>query len=250
MLRSVGRSALKLWPFVLVIVLWQAWVSLGDVQRIVAPAPMEVARDIWSAPGTYLTNAAITIAYSIAGLILGLAVGTIIAMLCWFSSLLRGLLTPGSILLQSVPLIAIVPIMAVILGFEPKTVVGIAALLTFFPTFVFVTSGLRVTPSGSEDLFRVLGSSRGTMLRRLAFPSAVPNLLTAVRLCASIVIIAAIIGESLMGLDGLGRLFSQSFQLFDTPRAWGASMFIVVLSVAAYSISSALERRIRRSWSL
>ena len=74
--------------------------------------------------------------------------------------------------------------------------------------------------------------------------------LTAVRLCASIVIIAAIIGESLMGLDGLGRLFSQSFQLFDTPRAGGASMLIVVLSVAAYSVSSALERRIRRSWSL
>ena len=250
MLRSIGRGALKLWPFVLVVVAWQLWVSLGDVQRIVAPQPLEVARDIWAAPGTYLSNAAFTVAYSIAGLMLGLAAGTLIAMLCWFSSLLRGLLTPGSILLQSVPLIAIVPIMAVILGFEPQTVVGIAALLTFFPTFVFVSSGLRVTPSGSEDLFRVLGSSQGTTLRRLAFPSAVPNLLTAVRLCASIVIIAAIIGESLMGLDGLGLLFSQSFQLFNTPRAWGASIFIVVLSVIAYSASSGLERRIRRRWTL
>jgi len=250
MLRTIGRGALKLWPFVLVIVAWQAWVSLGDVERIVAPRPLEVARDIWSEPGLYASNAAYTIVYSIAGLLLGLAVGTIIAMLCWFSSLLRGLLTPGSILLQSVPLLAIVPIMAVVLGYEPKTVVSIAALLTFFPTFVFVSSGLRVTPSGSEDLFRVLGSSQGTTLRRLALPSAVPNLLTAVRLCASIVIIAAIIGESLMGLDGLGLLFSQSFQLFDTPRAWGASLLIVVLSVIAYSVSSAFERRIRRRWSL
>ncbi len=164
MLRGVGRAALKLWPFVLVIALWQAWVSLGDVERIVAPTPLEVARDIWSAPGLYASDAALTVVYSIAGLVLGLAVGITIAVLCWFSSLLRGLLTPGSVLLQSVPLIAIVPIMAVILGYEPRTVVGIAALLTFFPTFVFVTSGLRTTPTGSEDLFRVLGSSRATML--------------------------------------------------------------------------------------
>jgi NitT/TauT family transport system permease protein len=188
--------------------------------------------------------------YSTAGLLLGLGVGSLTAVLCWFSPLLRGLLTPGAILLQSVPLVAVVPIMALILGYEPRTVVGIASLLTFFPSFVFVSSGMRATPSGSEDLFAVLGAPRRTVLRRLALPSAVPNLLTALRLCASIVIIAAIIGESLMGIDGLGRMFSQAFQLFDTPKAWGASLMIVTLSVLAYTGSGAVERRTRDRWSL
>jgi ABC-type nitrate/sulfonate/bicarbonate transport system permease component len=248
--RWVGHVALRVWPFVLVIVAWQAWVSFGHIQRIVAPTPSDVARDIWSQPAVYLTNAAHTVVYSIIGLTLGLLVGGVIAVLCWFSSVLRGLLTPGSILLQSVPLVAVVPIMALILGYEPTTVVGIAALLTFFPTFVFVSSGLRATPSGSEDLFTVLGASRWITLRRLALPSAVPNFMTALRICASIVIIAAIIGESLMGIDGLGRMFSRAFQLFDTPQAWGASLMIVVLSVAAYSVSGAVERRTRQRWSL
>jgi putative hydroxymethylpyrimidine transport system permease protein len=248
--RWVGSAALKLWPFVLVIAVWQAWVTLGDVERIVAPTPLDVARDVWSQPGVYLSNIARTVLYSISGLALGLAVGLLIAVLCWYAPLLRCLLTPGSILLQSVPLVAVVPIMALVLGYEPRTVVGVTSLLTFFPTFVFATSGLRATPSGSEDLFGVLGASRGTVLRRLALPSAVPNLLTALRLCASIVIIAAIIGESFMGLDGLGTMFSQSFQLFDTPKAWGASLMIVILSVLAYSVTGAIERRTRRRWSL
>lgn len=248
--RAIGSIALKIWPFVLVVVAWQAWVSLGHVQQIVAPTPSEVARDIWSQPGLYVSNTARTVVYSIIGLTLGLLVGALIAVACWFSSVLRGLLTPGSILLQSVPLVAVVPIMALVLGYEPKTVVGIAALLTFFPTFVFVTSGLRATPNGSDDLFTVLGASRWMTLRRLALPSAVPNFMTALRICASIVIIAAIIGESVMGIDGLGRMFSQSFQLFDTPQAWGASLMIVVLSVVAYSVSGAIERRTRQRWSL
>ena len=250
MLRWLGRVALKIWPFVLVIVVWQAWVTLGHVERIVAPSPLEVARDIWSQPGVYLSNIGLTVVYSISGLTLGLVVGSLTAVLCWSSPLLRGLLTPGSVLLQSVPLVAVVPIMALILGYEPRTVVGIASLLTFFPTFVFVSSGLRATPTGSEDLFGVLGASRRSTLLRLALPSAVPNFLTALRLCASIVIIAAIIGESFMGLDGLGTMFSQAFQVFDTPKAWGASLMIVVLSVLAYGVSGAIERRMRRRWSL
>lgn len=250
MARKVLRSVLKVWPIVLVFGAWQAWVTLGHVQRIVAPTPMEVARDIWSQPSVYLANTARTAAYSISGLALGLLVGAVIAGLCWFSPLLRGLLTPGSVLLQSVPLVAVVPIMALVLGYEPRTVIGIAALLTFFPTFVLVSSGLRATPTGSEDLFQVLGATKGTVLRRLALQSAVPNFLTALRLCASIVIIAAIIGESVMGVDGLGRMFSQSFQLFDTPKAWGASLMIVTLSVVAYGVSGAVERRTKRRWSI
>ena len=161
MVRGIGRVALKVWPFVLVIALWQSWVSLGHVQRIVAPTPWEVVQDIWSQPAAYLTNIARTVLYSIIGLTLGLVVGALIAVLCWFSSVLKGLLTPGSVLLQSVPLVAVVPIMALVFGYEPRTVVGIASLLTFFPTFVFVSSGLRATPSGSEDLFGVLGASSG-----------------------------------------------------------------------------------------
>jgi ABC-type nitrate/sulfonate/bicarbonate transport system permease component len=248
--RLLGNIAHRLWPFALVIAAWQAWITLGGIQVIVAPAPLDVARSIWSQPAVYAENTVWTVVYSVCGLALGMAVGSLIALLCWFSSLLRGLLTPATILLQSVPIVAVVPIMALLFGYEPRTVVGAASLLTFFPTFVFVSSGLRATPSGSDDLFRAMGASRGTQLRRLAVPSAVPNLLIALRLNASIAIIAAIIGEYLMGQIGLGKLFAQSFQMFDTPVAWGASVIIVALSVIAYSLSSGLERRSRPRWTL
>jgi len=250
LLRSIGRAVWNLWPFVLVVLLWQAWITLGDVQRIVAPPPLDVAKDIVEQPGTYAENTGWTLIYSIAGLALGMTVGGSIALLCWFSSILRSLLTPSTILLQSVPLVAIVPIMALIFGYAPKTVVGVAALLTFFPTFVFVSSGLRATPDGADDLFTALGASRWTRLYRLALPSAMPNFLVVLRLNASIAIIAAIIGEYVMGQAGLGRMFAQAFQKFDTPQAWGAALVIVVLSVIAFGISSSIERRSRPRWTM
>jgi ABC-type nitrate/sulfonate/bicarbonate transport system permease component len=249
-LRAIGRVALRLWPFVLVIVLWQTWITMGHVERIVAPTPSEVLHDIWLQPAVYLKNTAWTLLYAMSGLALGMTVGSGLALLCWFSPLLRGLLTPGTILLQSVPVVAIVPIMALIFGYAPQTVVGVAALLTFFPTFVFVSTGMRASPNGSDDLFSVLGASRGTRLRRLAAPAAIPNFLIALRLNASIAIIAAIIGEYLMGQSGLGHMFAQSFQMFDTPQAWGASLVIVALSVVAYGVSSSIERRTRPRWTV
>ena len=87
-------------------------------------------------------------------------------------------------------------------------------IITFFPSFVFTTAGLRDLPHGSQDLFSVLGASRRATLRRLALPAAVPNMAIALRLAAAHAILAAMIAEFLMGTTGLGYLFAVTKQEF------------------------------------
>ena len=102
-------------------------------------------------------------------------------------------------------------------------------------------SGLRATPPGAEAVFDALGSSRAARLVRLALPSAVPNLLVALRIAAANSILAALVAEYLIGAFGLGRLFADAQSQFLTSRSWSASLVATVLSVAAYAAARRLE---------
>ena len=111
-----------------------------------------------------------------------------------------------------------------------------------------VNSGLMDLPAGSLDVFRSLGSSRRAQLWRLAAPAAMPNFLVAFRLNAAVSFIAAVIGEYLTGVKGLGWMFALSFSRFDVDRAWGAAMVIIALSILSYAGASRVEERGIARW--
>ena len=227
---------------------WWAWVAIGDVHRLVVPPPGQVFGNIGSDPGPYLAATWRTIVSAGLGLLIGTAIGVAVALAVWLSQVLRGLLTTSMILVYSAPIVATIPLMTRILGYSPGTVLAIAALVSMFPTFVLVSSGLRTTPAGSDDVFTVMGSSRRMRLLRLAVPASLPNFYVALRLNAAVAFIAAIIGEYLTGVDGLGSLFVDSFARFNVTRAWGASIVIVAFSIISYAIATAIEERGIERW--
>ena len=92
-----------------------------------------------------------------------------LAIAAWFSPIAAGLLNPLTVLFSSVPVVALIPVIARLLGYDTSTVLAIVVIITFFPSFVFASSGLGALPPGSEDLFHVLGASRFAVLLRLAF---------------------------------------------------------------------------------
>ena len=145
------------------------------------------------------------------------------------------------IILYSVPLVALVPILARVFGYSRLTETLIAALVAMFPPFVLVSSGLESSPNGTNDLFDVIGAKRTRRLWLLAVPSAIPNFLTVLRLTSSLAFIAAILGEYLTGNPGLGWTFALANGALDMSRAWGAAMLIVWLSGIGYMRASKLE---------
>jgi ABC-type nitrate/sulfonate/bicarbonate transport system permease component len=233
------------WPVLLIVGLWQLWISAGHIAQIVAPAPLDVLRELFRNAGVYLVEGAVTLAVAVAGLLIGTALGGAIAVLTWFSPFVTGMLTLPAVLIQSTPLVALMPVIARLIGYDQRTVVASAVLITFFPTFVLVASGLRALPPGAADVFRALGARKSARLWLLVLPSAVPNLLVAVRISSANCILAALVAEYLMGTSGLGRLFATSESRFDTAGAWAASLVATVISVAAFQASRRLERAAR-----
>lgn len=236
------------WSVLLLLGLWQAWVSWSGLNAIVVPHPADVARDLLLHPGLYARAAAQTLLVAVPGLAIGLACGTGMAVLARLSAVLDGLLTPLALILSSVPVVAIIPILARLLGYGLGTVVAIVAVICFLPSFVFTAAGLRALPAGSVALFQVFGAARRTWLLGLALPAAVPSWMTALRLSAPAAILAAMTAEYLMGTGGLGALFHATALSFHTERAFGCSLVAMTISIGCFALASRAEQAVLRRW--
>ena len=237
------------WGILLLIVAWQAWVVAMNFNSIVMPRPLGVLADLASAPGVYWHNALYTIAAAIIGLLLGMLLGTTLAVVAWLSAVLEGLLTPLTVLFSSVPVVTIIPIVARLLGYDFSTVLAIVVIICFFPAFVFTTSGLRALPSGSDDLFTVLGARTPARLLRLALPAALPNWTVALRVAAGHAVLGAMVAEYLMGTAGLGYLFAETKADFNMERAFGATVVAMAVSMLFFVAALAVERWVKQRWS-
>lgn len=247
-LRRTLRAPAAYWGVAALLLVWQVSVSLSDVNAIVLPAPTAVIADIVASPALYAANALQTIVVACIGLVIGVALGAVLAALAWTSRILEGLLTPFGLIFSSIPVVALIPIVARILGYNINTVVAIVVILCFFPAFVFVGAGLRDTPPGSGDLLKVFGAGRWQHFYRVVLPSAVPGLMMALRVCAPEAVLAAMLAEFLMGSSGLGYLFRFAVGDFETARALGVSVIATIASVTCFTLALAAERRVRSAW--
>ena len=237
------------WGILLILLAWQGWVVVNQFNPIVMPTPISVFHALATESVLFLENTAITFAVAVLGTAGGMIIGTSLAIVTWLSPLLSGLVSPLAILFSSVPVVAMIPIIARLLGYNVSTEIVIVVIITFFPSFVFASSGLRALPPGSDDLFQVLGASRRATLLHLALPAAMPNLAIAFRLAAAYAILAAMIAEFLMGTSGLGYLFAKTNDEFQTEQAFGTSVIATVISVTAFLLTSYVERRVRTHYS-
>jgi len=238
------RRLIDIWPIVLLLLLWQGWVGVSEVNSIVLVPPGAVLSDLLHSPGAYWSPALHTLAFALGGLAIGTAAGIALALAAWFSAVLSGIATPLALGLSSTPVVCLIPMIARIFGYDSRTELIAVAVMTFFPAFVFCGAGLNEPPAGARDVFRVLHASRRQTLRLLAFPAAVPALAAALRVGATFSVLVALLAEYLMQTGGLGALFAVTMQQFHLARALGASVIAMALSVMLFEAARAIEIKI------
>jgi ABC-type nitrate/sulfonate/bicarbonate transport system permease component len=238
------RRLVDLWPVLLLLFLWQLWVSTAGYSSIVLVSPGAVFNDLLRNPEAYLLPTLRTLAFALGGLAIGMASGLLLAIAAWLSDLLAGITTPFALLLSATPVVCLIPIVARLFGYEARTELIAVAVMTFFPSFVLSAAGLKALPPMSPDVFQVLQASRWQTLRLLALPAAVPQLATALRVGATYSVLVALVAEYLMQTGGLGALFAVTMQQFHLARALGASLLAMALSVVLYEVTSSLEQSV------
>ena len=233
--------------FVAVIVVWELATSSAPEPRILPPPSAIVAALIenWGAGRWPLFDSARATLYeAVGGLVLGTAVGVVVAFAIsrWASA--RDSVLPFAIAANAIPIIAIAPIFNAWFGVtNPFSKMMIVALLVFFPIMINVTRGLTQVESSALELMRSYAASDWEVLRKVRLPNALPYFLTALKVATTLSLIGAIVGEYFGGSTTvIGRVVVQSASALRFDVTWAAILLAAVTGIAFYLVVVALER--------
>ncbi len=232
---------------VLLVLGWQMLGWLGWLP-VVVPAPLAILATVPRSGGAFLLHAGPTLATASTGFLLALVVALMLGVL---SSIVRQLgpaLSAAGIALDSVPLIAMTPVLTVLLGVGGSARVMIAALACFLPLLLGVLRGAESADRTADELFHVLAASRTTRLRLLLLPSALPFILSAFKIAAPAALLGALVAEWAGAERGLGIMMTYAMFAFDVPQLWLAILGTCALSLALYTAMAGFERVVLSRW--
>jgi NitT/TauT family transport system permease protein len=244
------RSHLFTAPVVILLFvgLWQAVVWLSDYPPFILPSPVDVATTLGRvvADGTLGRHAQVTLSEIFSGLGLGLLAATVLGYALARSPLLERLLAPYIVASQSVPVVAIAPLLVIWFGSGRLSKVLICALIVFFPVLVNTIVGIRSVEEDLRDLMRSLGATRWQTFRMLEVPAALPVLFGGLKIGVTLSVIGAVVGEFVGADQGLGFLINQARGLFNTPLVFVAILALVAITLVLYGTVMLLEMRLLR----
>lgn len=230
--------------YLLLLMAWEAGTRSFRVPGWILPAPSAIAATAWEWAPELASNTLVTLRETLVGFLLALMLSVPLAVVIAFSPLARRVLYPIVLGLQSIPKVALAPLVILWLGIGEWPKIVIVILVCFFPILVNVIAGLEAAPRNMLDLMRSLTATRLSVFRRLRFPVALPHLFTGCKVAITFAVIGSVIGEFVAAQDGLGYLILTSTAQSQTPLAFAALIVLTVLSVLLFYAVEVIERRV------
>ncbi|GAB3567725.1 ABC transporter permease [Spelaeicoccus albus] len=244
------RAARVLAPVVLgivVLAVWQAVTGSGVVSAYFLPSPVAIAGEFVGqvAHSSLLTFTGRTLVESLAGSALGIIVALPLGYLVARKPLFSAAVEPYFAASQAIPAVALAPLLVLWLGYGLFPIAILCALLVFFPIYVTTVLGLQTLDREVLDAARMDGVSAASMLWYIEFPLAMPSVLAGVRNGLTLSVTGAVVGEFVMGGDGLGLLLNAQRDSVDTVGLFATLVMLSALAIAMYLLVRLFERRVR-----
>ncbi len=227
---------------VAMIAAWQIGVGITGVPKWLLPSPLDVANTIVADRELITMHVGRTVQEATIGFIvaaiLGISLG--FAMDAW--PLARRVLYPPLIGSQTVPIIAIAPLLVIWFGYDIVPKVMVVALICFFPMVVSTIDGLASVDRDYANLVRAMGGSEREVLRRVRIPGALPSIFSGARIAVTYSVIGAVVGEWVGASRGLGIYMVRAADQMLTERVFAAIVLCAVLSIAFFLLIAGIER--------
>jgi len=238
--------------FLMVLTIWQLAVSVFQIERYLLPGPLLVLESARKNAGDLLRGFLITGGEAVTGFLASLVIGTLIACLFSQSRLIRTSLFPYAIFLQTVPIVAIAPLIVIWFGSGFFSVVLVSFIISLFPVITNATAGLIQVDPDLLDLFRLNNATRRQTLCKLRLPSAVPSIITGARIASGAAVIGAIVGEFFAGYaarnKGLGVMIQQIKDTLDTSKMFALVVASTILGLIIFSAVTWIGQAILNRW--
>jgi NitT/TauT family transport system permease protein len=244
--KRLYNLSIPLGTAIALLLIWQLGVRIFNVPIYIAPAPSDVADIFYREFPLLMRNFWPTFMESVAGFFIGNLTAVLIAIAFVHSRLVERAFFPIAVFINTIPILAIAPILVLIFGPGMTAKVVIAALICFFPTLVNMVRGLQSVSPQALELARILSASKSEVFWKIRLPSSLPFMFSALKIASTTCVIGAIVGEWIGANVGLGSLIIESTFNFRAPLLYATVFISSGLSVLLFVSVTIAEKLIIR----
>ena len=226
----------------LLILVWEAVVWLFSIPEFLLPAPSQIFKVTAAAWPVMLEHTISTTRTTMLGFLVSIVISLPLAVAIASSPLLANSIYPLLVLTQSIPKVAIAPIIVVLVGAGEISRVLVAFLIAFFPLVISIATGLLATPQELVELGRSFNATHLQELIRIRLPHAVPFVFSGLKLSITFAVIGAVVGEFVAADRGLGYQILSATAFFKTSLAFGAVMLLSIIGIVLFQAVVLIER--------
>ena len=228
--------------------LWEIGARAGWIDAFFWSQPSAIARTmaIFFATGDAWTDISFTFRSTIFGFLIGTTAGSLLGLSFWWSRNYAAIVQPYVICLESIPKLALAPLIILVFGIGLLSKVAVATALTLVVSTLTAYAGVKALDPDGEKLFYSLGASRLQVFRKLVIPSCLPWIISVLRVNIGLALTGAIVGEFIASQHGLGRAIIYAGQTYDIALVWVAVSVLSALAVVMYVAVSWIERMLHR----
>jgi NitT/TauT family transport system permease protein len=228
---------------IVMIIVWEFTCIVLQVPEFVLPRPSRVAVVLVESIQPIWFHASHTLFTTVLGFVLAVVVGMLLGILVGSSRLAYLGLYPVLIGFNSVPKVAVVPVLVVWFGIGTVPAVITAFLLSFFPIAVNVATGLATVEPELRDVLRSLGATELDIVRKVGIPRSLPYFFASLKIAITLSFVGSVIAETLASNVGIGTLMTQASANFRIPLVFAALLVVAAMGIAMYAAFAAIERR-------
>jgi len=224
------------------VALWWSATAVFGIRPFFLPAPPDIVTAFRAQPSYLLHEAGVTLTETVVGFAVAVVAGMALAVALTAWHTLERAALPVLVALNSVPKVAMAPLLVVWLGFGLRPKVVLVVLICFFPVVVATMAGITSTPAELGELSRSLSASFWQAYLKIRLPWALPQVFVGLKVAVSLAVIGAVVAEISNPSGGLGAVIVLSGMSFDTPLAFAAIVLLALLSTTLFYLVVALER--------
>ena len=237
------RNIPSLAAIALLLLTWQFVCMSGLIPSYMLPSPVDVLRAFVDELPLLWENSLITLQEAFIGLALGVGVGFLAAVLMDNFEILYKAFYPLLIITQTIPSVAIAPLLVLWFGYEMTPKIVLIVISTFFPVTVGLLDGFRSADRDAIGLLRSMGADRLRIFRYIKFPTALPQLFSGLRIAAAYSVVGAVISEWLGGFGGLGVYMTRVKKAFAFDKMFAVIFLISAISLALMALVELAEKK-------
>lgn len=235
-----------IWPplaaFVILVVLWESAVYLFEVPTYVIPAPHKIFTVLLRDLAGITYHSSVTLLEAVSGFAIGSLLGALLGIVFAYSPLLSRGLLPYVIAANTIPVVAIAPIIIIWFGHGIGSKIAVTAFLSFFPLAINMMKGLKSYDTVVIDLFHVCAASPWQRFWKMRLPSALPYVFVGLKLNVTFSVIGAIVAEFVQADKGLGFVIMTTYRMLNMPKLWAAMLISALIGIVFFGAVALLER--------